>query len=84
MYINDKRKNPTCAFSQLNQGELFAYEEDEDVYYLMVIDEGDSDVGKAVVLGAKESDTHLTGAIWKFKENEEVQPLKGDLSVWAK
>ena len=84
MYINDKRRNPTCAFSLLNQGELFAYEEGEDVYYLMVIDEEDSNVGKAVVLGTKDGDNHLTGAIWDFQESEEVQPLKGDLSVWAK
>ncbi len=83
MYINDKRKNPTCAFSQLNQGDLFAFEEGEDLFYLMVIDEENSDVGKAVVLGAKDGFSHLAGTIWKFKEDEEVQPLKGDLSVWA-
>lgn len=84
MYINDKRKNPTCAFSQLNVGELFAYEDGDDVFYLMVLEEENSSIGRAVILGAKESDTHLSGSIWKFQEDEEVQPLKGDLSVWAK
>lgn len=86
MYINDQRKPPTCHFNQLNQGDLFAYEESEDMFYLMVIDDDNiaGDCGKAVVLGARESDTHLTGAIWKFDENDEVQPLKGDLKVWAK
>lgn len=85
MYIYDQRKPLTCKFSELNQGDLFAYEESEGMFYLMVLDEGDcNDYCRAVVLGARESDTHLTGAIWKFNENEEVQPLKGDLKVWAK
>ena len=84
MYVNDQRKPLTCKFSELNQGDLFAYEEDEDMYYLMVLVANDGDYCRAVVLGARESDTHLTGAIWKFNEDEEVQPLKGDLKVWAK
>lgn len=86
MYINDQRKPTTCKFNQLNQGDLFAYEEGEDMFYLMVIDDDNvvGDCGKAVVLGARESDTHLTGIIWKFDESDEVQPLKGDLKVWAK
>ena len=87
MYIYDQRKPLTCLFSQLNQGELFAWEEGQDLFYLMVIDDDDDvaeDCGKAVVLGAKESETHLTGGVWNFKFDDEVQPLKGDLKVWAK
>ena len=87
MYIHDQRKPLTCNFSELSKGELFAWEEGEDLFYLMVIDDDDT-MGvyglAAVVLGAKESDTHLTGTIWTFQGEEEVQPLKGDLRVWAK
>ena len=86
MYIYDHRKPLTCGFGELNKGELFAWEEGEDLFYLMVIDDDNAaeDCGKAVVLGAKESDTHLSGGIWEFKFDDEVQPLKGDLKVWAK
>ena len=87
MYIYDQRKPLTCNFSDLSEGELFAWEEGEDLFYLMVIDEdGDADAicGKAVVLGASKNDTHLAGTIWSFKFDDEVQPLKGDLKVWAK
>ena len=86
MYIYDQRKPLTCNFSELQQGDLFAYEEADDLLYLMVIDEDElpKNCGKAVVLGAIESGTHLAGMIWKFKGDEAVQPLKGDLKVWAK
>lgn len=86
MYIYDQRKPLTCKFSELQQGDLFAYEEGDDLFYLMVIDDNNAaeDCGKAVVLGTRESDTHLTGGIWEFKENEEVQPLQGELKVCAK
>ena len=84
MYINDKRRNPTTTFSHLDQGDLFAYTEGGDTFYLMVADEGDCDYGRAVVLGAKEGDTSLAGRIWKFDENDEVEPLHGSLEVWAK
>ena len=84
MYINDQRKPLTCNFDELSRGDLFAYEDGEDMFYLMVLDEGDRGYFLAVVLGARESDTHLTGATWKFKGDEEVQPLEGDLKVWAK
>lgn len=86
MYIYDQRKPLTCNFSELQQGDLFAYEEGDDLFYLMVVDDDTvaEDCGKAVVLGARESDTHLTGRLWPFKEDDEVQPLKGDLKVWAK
>ena len=85
MYINDIRKPNTCSFSQLNQGDLFAYEEGDDLFYLMVIDDDDVpvDCGKAVVLGSRECDSHLTGVVWTFEIEDEVQPLKGDLKVWA-
>ena len=86
MYIYDQRKPLTCNFSQLCKGELFACEEGDDLFYLMAIE--DEDVaeggGRAVVLGARESDTHLAGTIWTFESEDEVQPLKGDLKVWAK
>ncbi len=86
MYIYDQRKPLTCNFSELNQGDLFAWEEGDDLFYLMVIDDDDvaEDCGKAVVLGARDCDSHLTGIIWSFKFDDEVQPLKGDLKVWAK
>ena len=86
MNIYDNRKPLTCNFGELREGELFAWEEGEDLFYLMVISNDDfvEDCGKAVVLGAKESDTHLTGVIWAFKFDDEVQPLKGELKVWAK
>lgn len=85
MYIYDQRKPTTCHFSQLNQGDLFAYEDGDDLFYLMVIDDDNvaGDRGKAVVLGARECDTHLTGTVWTFEIKDEVQPLKGDLKVWA-
>ena len=85
MYINDQRKSPTCNFSELREGELFAWEDGEDLYYLMVIDDDNvaEDHGKAVVLGAS-CDDHSEGRVWVFKFNDEVQPLKGDLKVWAK
>lgn len=86
MYIYDQRKPSTCNFSELSEGELFAWEEGEDLFYLMVIDDDNvaEDHGKAVVLGARECDTHLTGTVWTFKFDDEVQPLKGELKVWAK
>ena len=85
MYIHDQRKPLTCNFDELHEGELFAWEEGEDLFYLMVIDDDNVAVncGKAVVLGARESDTRFTGTIWTFKFDAEVQPLKGDLKVWA-
>lgn len=86
MYIYDQRKPLTCKFNELHQGELFAYEEGDDLFYLMVVNDDDiaEDCGKAIVLGTRESDTHLTGRIWKFEDDDEVQPLNGDLKVWAK
>jgi hypothetical protein len=86
MHIYDQRKPLTCNFSELQQGDLFAYEDGEDLFYLMVIDDEDvaEDCGKAVVLGARESNSHLTGRVWQFRADEEVQPLSGDLKVWAK
>lgn len=85
MYIYDQRKPLTCNFSQLNQGDLFAWEEGDDLFYLMVIDDDVAgDRGKAVVLGSKDCNSHLAGTIWTFEIEDEVQPLKGDLKVWAK
>ena len=86
MYIYDKRKPLTCNFSELSKGELFAWEEGQDLFYLMVIDDDDvvGVCGKAVVLGARESDTPLTGTIWTFKPEDEIQPLNGEVKVWAK
>jgi hypothetical protein len=86
MYIYDQRKPLTCKFSELQQGDLFAYEEGENLAYLMVVDDDTvaEECGKAVVLGTRECGAHLTGRIWPFNEDDEVQPLKGDLKVWAK
>ena len=86
MYIYDQRKPLTCLFSQLKQGDLFAWEEGDDLFYLMVIDDDNvaEDCGKAVVLGTRDCDSHLAGTIWAFEIEDEVQPLKGDLKVWAK
>ena len=85
MYINDQRKPLTCNFGELSKGELFAWEDGEDLFYLMVIDDDDvaEDCGKAVVLGAN-CDNYSEGRVWTFKFDDEVQPLKGDLKVWAK
>lgn len=86
MYVNDQRKPTTCNFSELREGELFAWEEGDDLFYLMVIDDDNvaEDCGKAVVLGARDCNSHLAGTIWTFEIEDEVQPLKGDLKVWAK
>ena len=85
MYIYDQRKPLTCNFSELSEGELFAWERGEDLFYLMVIDDDDvaEDRGKAIVLGAN-CNNYSEGRVWTFKFDDEVQPLKGDLKVWAK
>ena len=41
MYIYDQRKPLTCNFGELSKGELFAWEDGEDLFYLMVIDDDD-------------------------------------------
>lgn len=86
MYIHDQRNPLTCNFNELEQGDLFAYEEDgEDLFYLMVIGSEDvpDDCGKAVVLGSN-CNSSSEGRVWTFRSDDEVQPLKGDLKVWAK
>lgn len=86
MYIYNQRKPLTCNFGELREGELFAWEDGQDLFYLMVIDDDGEitkDCGKAVVLGAN-CDNHSEGRVWTFKFDDEVQPLKGDLKVWAK
>lgn len=87
MYIYDQREPLVCNFGELQQGDLFAWAEGEDLFYLMVIDDDEDDIaedcGKAVVLGAN-CDNHSEGRVWAFKFDDEVQPLKGDLKVWAK
>lgn len=88
MLIYDQRKPLTCNFNELEQGDLFAYEEDgEDLFYLMVIGSENvpDDCGKAVVLGSnRDGYLFYEGSVWTFKSDDEVQPLKGDLKVWAK
>ena len=84
MYINDQRKPHCCTFEKLEKGDLFAWEEGEDLYYLMVVENGDNDELRAVVLGSRDGYDHLVGIIWHFSEEDEVQPLKGDLKVWEK
>lgn len=89
MYIYDQRKPLTCNFNELQQGDLFAWAEDgEDLFYLMVIEEDDDDddaenYGKAVVLGSN-CNSPAEGNVWTFRSDDEVQPLKGDLKVWAR
>lgn len=90
MYIHDQRKPLTCNFSELQPGDLFGWEEDGDLFYLMVIEENidddDNDAenyGKAVVLGSN-CNSPTEGCVWTFKSDDEVQPLKGDLKVWAR
>ena len=83
MYINDKRRNATVPFGDLHTGDLFAYSEDDnDVFYLMVVDT-DTDEGEAVVLGAKSGADGCIGRIWTFNPEEEIEPLRGSLEVWA-
>ena len=87
MYINDIRKPLTCPFSELSEGELFACQDGDDLFYLMVVDEDEfnkEDCGRAVVLGNSNNNNCALGRVWSFKFDEEVQPLKGDLKVWAK
>jgi hypothetical protein len=87
MYIYDQRKPLTCNFSELSEGELFAYQDGDDLFYLMVVDEDDfaaEEEGRAVVLGNSNNNNCALGRVWSFKFDEEVQPLKGDLKVWAK
>jgi hypothetical protein len=83
MYINDKRRNATIPFSDLRPGDLFAYSEDDnDVFYLMVVDT-DTGEGEAVVLGAKSGSEGCIGRVWTFNPEEEIEPLRGSLEVWA-
>ena len=84
MYVYDQRKPNCCTFEELEKGDLFAWEEGEDLYYLMVIKNRDNNELYAVVLASREGHDHLVGDIWFFDKEEEVQPLKGDLKVWAK
>lgn len=83
MYINDKRRNATVPFSDLRPGDLFAYSEDDnDVFYLMVVDD-DTNEGKAAVLGAKSGADGCIGRVWTFNPEEAIEPLRGSLEVWA-
>ena len=84
MYINDKRRNPTKPFGELGSGDLFAYSEDDnDVFYMIVIDDGEHN-NRAVVLGAKSGAEGCIGAVWTFSPLEEIEPLNGSLDLWAK
>ena len=83
MYINDKRRNPTKPFGELQVGDLFAYSEDDnDVFYCIVIDD-DTNEGKAAVLGAKSGADGCIGRVWSFDPLEEIEPLRGSLDLWA-
>lgn len=87
MYIYDQRKPLTCNFGELAEGELFAYQDGDDLFCLMVVDEDEVETeegGRAVVLGNFNNNNYALGRVWSFKFDEEVQPLKGDLKVWTK
>ena len=86
MHIYDQRKPNSCPFSELKEGDLFAYQEGEDLFYLMVVDEDKPETeegGMAVVLGDASNNNYALGRMWSFKFDEEIQPLKGELKVWA-
>ena len=87
MYVNDIRKPLTCNFSELAEGDLFAYQDGDDLFYLMVVDDDEVMVeegGRAAVLGCADGSNQALGRVWSFKYDEEVQPLKGELKVWSK
>lgn len=83
MYITDKRKPHTVPFGSLKRGDVFAMEDEHDYsnkFYLMKT-EGEL---QAVLLGQRNGDDYRLGEIWDLSDEAEVEPLRGDLTVWAK
>ena len=83
MYITDKRKPNSVPFGSLCRGDVFAMDDSDDYnnkFYLMKI-EGEH---RAVLFGERNGDNYRSGEIWDFSDEAEVEPLRGDLTVWAK
>ena len=83
MYITDKRKPNTVFLGSLNYGEIFAMtdEDDENNKFYLIKTRGEN---QAVVLGERNGDDYHLGEIWTLPEDTEVEPLRGDLTVWSK
>lgn len=83
MYITDKRKPHTVTFGSLKYGEIFAMadEDDESNKFYLIRTRGEN---QAVVLGERNGEDYRLGEIWTLPEETEVEPLRGDLTVWAK
>ena len=83
MNIADKRKPNTMPFGSLDCGDVFAMNDEYDYsnkFYLMKT-EGEH---QAVLLGQRNGDDYRLGEIWDLPEEVEVEPLRGELTVWAK
>ena len=83
MYITDKRKPHTVPFGSLKRGDVFAMDDEDDYtnkFYLMKT-EGEH---QAVLLGERSGEDYRLGEIWELHDEAEVEPLRGDLSVWSK
>lgn len=81
MYITDKRKPHTVPFGSLKRGDVFAMDDEDDCtnkFYLMKI-EGEQ---KAALLGDRNGDGYRVGEVWEFSDDDEVEPLRADVSVW--
>lgn len=83
MYITDKRKPHTVPFGSLKYGEIFAMadEDDESNKFYLIKTRCEN---QAVLLGERGGDDYRLGEVWTLPEETEVEPLRGDLTVWAK
>ena len=83
MYITDKRKPHTVPFGSLNRGDVFAMDDEDDCsnkFYLMKTE----NEHQAVLLGERSGEEYRLGEMWELLDTEQVEPLRGDLSVWSK
>lgn len=83
MNITDRRKPHTIPFGSLNHGDVFAMADEDDCtnkFYLMKT-EGEH---QAVLLGERNGDDYRLGEIWELHDEVDVEPLRGELTVWAK
>ena len=83
MYITDKRKSNTVFLGSLEYGEIFAMadEDDESNKFYLIKTRGKN---QNVVLGERNDEESRLGEIWTLPEETEVEPLRGDLTVWSK
>lgn len=83
MYITDKRKPNTVPLGCLDYGEIFAMadEDDESNKFYLIKTRGEN---QNVVLGERNGENCRLGEIWTLPEETEVEPLRGDLTVWSK